>query len=90
MRARWGALVKWWRWRWEAWRAIYVMLPAAGPTAVAAAALNLAVGVLPLGFTVGTSVAIGRVAAAGHGDWGAVLAAGWTECAAGAVAGLTC
>ena len=50
------------------------MVPAAGLVAVAAAALNLVTGVLPLGFMIGTSVAIKRVTAAGHHDWGAVLA----------------
>jgi ATP-binding cassette subfamily B protein len=35
--------------------------------------LNLVIGVLPLGFVVGTSVAIGRLAGAGRGSWGGVL-----------------
>jgi ATP-binding cassette subfamily B protein len=56
------------------------MVPAAGAVAVAAVVLNLVVGVLPLGFAIGTSVAIERVAAAGRalsadGRWGVVLAA---------------
>ena len=68
-------LIDWWRWRWQCWRAIFVMVPAAGPVAWAAIALNLAVGVLPLGFVIGTSVAIERVTAAGRGGWGAVLTA---------------
>jgi ATP-binding cassette subfamily B protein len=56
------------------------MLPAAGPVAVAAIVLNLVVGVLPLGFAIGTSVAIERVAAAGRAlstgsRWGGVLTA---------------
>ena len=38
-------------------------------------ALNLVIGVLPLGFVIGTSVAIGRVAGAGRGTWGGVLLA---------------
>jgi ATP-binding cassette subfamily B protein len=38
-------------------------------------ALSLVIGVLPLGFVVGTSVAIGRVAAAGRVTWGGVLLA---------------
>ena len=37
--------------------------------------LNLVIGVLPLGFVVGTSVAIGRVAGAGRVVWGGVLLA---------------
>lgn len=40
---------------------------------MAAAALNLATGVLPLGFAAGTSAAIGRVAGAGRMTWGGVL-----------------
>jgi ATP-binding cassette subfamily B protein len=37
--------------------------------------LNLVIGVLPLGFVIGTSVAIGRVAGAGKSAWGGVLLA---------------
>jgi ATP-binding cassette, subfamily B, bacterial len=37
--------------------------------------LNLVIGVLPLGFVVGTSVAIGRAAGAGRVIWGGVLLA---------------
>ena len=37
--------------------------------------LNLVIGVLPLGFVVGTSVAIGRVAGAGRAIWGGILPA---------------
>ena len=37
--------------------------------------LNLLIGVLPLGFVIGTSVAIGRVAGAGRGTGGGVLLA---------------
>ena len=47
----------------------------AGRVAVAAIVLNLVIGVLPLGFVIGTSVAIGRVAGAGRGIWGGVLLA---------------
>jgi ATP-binding cassette, subfamily B, bacterial len=47
----------------------------AGRVAVAALVLNLVIGVLPLGFVVGTSVAIGRVAEVGRGIWGGVLLA---------------
>ena len=35
--------------------------------------LNLVVGVMPLGFVIGTSVAIERVAGAGKNVWGGVL-----------------
>jgi hypothetical protein len=38
--------------------------------------LNLVIGVLPLGFALGTSEAIGRVAGAARGIWGGVLL-GW-------------
>ena len=37
--------------------------------------LNLVIGVLPLGFVIGTSEAIGRVARTGRGIWGGVLLA---------------
>jgi len=47
----------------------------AGRVAVAAMVLNLVIGMLPLGFVVGTSEAIGRVAGAGRGSWGGVLLA---------------
>jgi ATP-binding cassette subfamily B protein len=47
----------------------------AGRVAVAAIVLNLVLGVLPLGFVVGTSVAIGRVAEAGRATWGEILLA---------------
>ena len=47
----------------------------AGRVAVAALVLNLVIGVLPLGFAVGTSVAIGRATEAGRGIWGGVLLA---------------
>jgi ATP-binding cassette, subfamily B, bacterial len=66
---------RWWRWRRQGWLAIIAIIPAAGPSAAAAIALNLVTGVLPLGFMIGTSVAIERVTAAGHSDWGAILAA---------------
>jgi ATP-binding cassette, subfamily B, bacterial len=51
------------------------MFPVAGRVAVAAMVLNLVIGVLPLGFVAGTSVAIGRVAGAGRVIWGGVLLA---------------
>jgi hypothetical protein len=41
----------------------------AGRVTVAAIMLNLVIGVLPLGFVVGTSEAIGRVAGAGKSVW---------------------
>ncbi len=44
--------------------------------------LNLVIGVLPLGFVIGTSVAIGRVTGAGRGIWGAVLPAAGLAAAA--------
>jgi ATP-binding cassette subfamily B protein len=47
----------------------------AGRVAVAAMVLNLVIGVLPPGFVLGTSEAIGRVAGAGRGIWGGVLLA---------------
>jgi ATP-binding cassette subfamily B protein len=68
-------LIGWWRRRWEGWQEIIVMVPAAGPVAVVAIVLNLVTGMLPLGFMIGTSVAIERVTAAGHDDWGAAVAA---------------
>jgi len=66
---------RWWRGRWRSWWPIIGLLPVAGPVAVAAMVLNLVLGVLPVGFVIGTSVAIGRVAEAGKGIWGAVLLA---------------
>jgi ATP-binding cassette, subfamily B, bacterial len=66
---------KWRRGRWRSWWSIIWLLPAAGRVAVAAMVLNLVIGVLPLGFVIGTSVAIGRVAGVGRGIWGGVLPA---------------
>jgi ATP-binding cassette, subfamily B, bacterial len=63
----------WWRGRWRSWWSIILLLPVAGRVAVAAMVLNLVIGVLPLGFVVGTSEAIGRAAGAGRGIWGGVL-----------------
>jgi ATP-binding cassette, subfamily B, bacterial len=72
-------IVKWWAERSRSWRSIIRMVPVAGRVAPAAVVLNLVIGVLPLGFVVGTSVAIERVAAAGQppagGRWGGVLIA---------------
>jgi ATP-binding cassette subfamily B protein len=48
-------------------------VPRAGRVAVVAIPLNLLIGVLPLGFVIGTSVAVERVA--GGGSWRAVLIA---------------
>jgi ATP-binding cassette subfamily B protein len=59
----------------RSWWSIIRLLPVAGRVAVAALVLNLVTGVLPLGFVVGTSEAIGRVAGAGRGAWGGVLLA---------------
>jgi len=47
----------------------------AGRVALASIALNLVIGLLPLGFVIGTSAAIGRVAGGGSGIWGGVLLA---------------
>src|SRR4051794_33357182 len=57
------------------WWSIIGLLPVAGPVAVVAMGLNLLIGVLPLGFVIGTSVAVERVAGDGRGAWGAVLVA---------------
>lgn len=51
--------------RWRSWWSIIRLLPVAGRVAVAAMVLNLVIGVLSLGFVIGTSVAIGRVAGTG-------------------------
>jgi ATP-binding cassette subfamily B protein len=75
MTVRWTVWARWWRGRWRSWQAIIRLLPVAGRVAVAAVALNLVIGVLPLGFVIGTSVAVGLVAGAGRGDWGEVLVA---------------
>jgi ATP-binding cassette subfamily B protein len=58
----------------QRWWSIIRLVPVAGRVAVVAVALNLLIGVLPLGFVIGTSVAIGRVAV-GRGVWGGVLVA---------------
>jgi len=73
--ARWNRLARWWLGRCRGWQEIIRMLPAAGPAAVAAITLNLIVGVLPLGFMIGTSVAIERVTSAGRAGWSTALAA---------------
>jgi ATP-binding cassette, subfamily B, bacterial len=72
--------VRWWLGRWRSWWSIIRLVPLAGRIVVAALVLNLVIGVLPLGFIVGTSVAIDRVAAAGRplaagGRWSGVLVA---------------
>jgi ATP-binding cassette subfamily B protein len=66
---------RWWRGRWRGWWSIIRLLPVAGRVAIAAMALNLVIGVLPLGLVIGTSVALGRVAGAGRGIGGGVLLA---------------
>src|ERR1700712_2035247 len=58
----------------QRWWSIIRLVPVAGRVAAVAIALNLVIGVLPLGFVIGTSVAIGRVAP-GTGVWGGVLVA---------------
>jgi ATP-binding cassette, subfamily B, bacterial len=68
---------RWWLGRWRSWWSIIRLLPIAGPAAAIAIALNLVIGVLPLGFVIGTSVAIERVTATGLRAWsGVLLAAG--------------
>ena len=57
----------------QSWWSIVRLLPVAGRVAAAAMGLNLGIGLLPLGFVIGTSVAIARVAAGG--SWAAVLLA---------------
>jgi len=71
--ARWAGRARWWRGRWRSWWSIIQLVPAAGWVAVAAIVLNLVIGLLPLGFVIGTSVAIGQVAGAGRGVSGGVL-----------------
>ena len=58
----------------RSWWSIIRLLPVAGRVAATAVVLNLVIGVLPLGFVIGTSVAVGRVAP-GTGSWGGVLVA---------------
>lgn len=73
----WGG---WWQGRWRSWCSIIRLVPLGGRVAVAAIVLNFIVGLLPLGFVIGTSVAIERVAVAGRmpgagSGWGDVLPA---------------
>jgi ATP-binding cassette, subfamily B, bacterial len=63
-----------WR-RWRGWWSIIRLLPVAGRVTGVAMALNLLIGVLPLGFVIGTSVAVERVGRVGRGVWGGVLLA---------------
>ena len=68
----------WGRERWDSWWSIIRILPRAGRVVTVAALVNLVIGLLPLGFVIATSVAIGRVPALGQPDrdaWGPVLAA---------------
>jgi ATP-binding cassette subfamily B protein len=57
------------------WWGIVRLVPVAGRVAVVATMLNLVIGVLPLGFVIGTSVAVERVTGTGPGVWGGVLLA---------------
>jgi ATP-binding cassette subfamily B protein len=59
----------------RSWWSIIRLLPVAGRVAVVATALNLLIGVLPLGFVIGTSVAVERVVGAAKGG-GVLLAVG--------------
>jgi ATP-binding cassette subfamily B protein len=65
---------KWLPGRWRNWRSIIRLVPVAGRVAAVAIVLNLLIGVLPLGFVIGTSAAIGRVTA-DSGTWRGVLVA---------------
>ncbi|MEV6850950.1 ABC transporter ATP-binding protein [Actinoplanes sp. NPDC051411] len=56
----------------HSWLRIIRLLPVAGPVTIVAAALNLLIGLLPLGFVIGTSVAVDRVAGTGRGIWAGV------------------
>ncbi len=67
---------RWWRGRWRSWWSIIRLLPAASRVAVAAMLLNLVTGLLPLGFAIGTSVAIGRVTGDERIRGGVLLAVG--------------
>jgi ATP-binding cassette subfamily B protein len=62
-------------WSRRRWLSIIRLLPVAGRVVVLAVALNLLIGLLPLGFVIGTSVAVDRVAGAGRGIWAGVLPA---------------
>jgi ATP-binding cassette subfamily B protein len=74
MTVSWARPAKWLQGRWRSWWSIIRLVPVAGRVAAVAMMLNLVIGVLPLGFVIGTSVAIGRVAV-GRGSWGGVLVA---------------
>ena len=68
----------WGKKRWDSWWSIIRILPRAGQVVTVAALVNLVIGLLPLGFVIATSVAIGRVPALGQpyrDAWGPVLAA---------------
>ena len=58
----------------QSWWSLIRLLPLAGPVAAVAMVLNLLIGLLPLGFVIGTSVAIERVAV-GKDTWAGVLVA---------------
>ena len=68
-------LTRWWQGRWRSWWPVIRLVPVAGRAAASAVVLNLVVGVLPLGFVVGTSVAIDRVTSSGTNTWDGVLLA---------------
>ena len=76
-----GRLSSWLAERARSWLSIVQVLPTAGrPLLVGAVALNLAIGLLPLGFVVATSVAVQRaeeLVPGRHGSatWGAAVAA---------------
>ncbi len=70
----WARPAKWLQGRWRSWWSIIRLFPVAGRVAAVAMMLNLVIGVLPLGFVISTSVAIGRVAV-GTSIWGGVLGA---------------
>jgi ATP-binding cassette subfamily B protein len=72
---RWTLWATWWRDRRRSWWSIIRLLPVAGPVAVVAMALNLAIGVLPFGFVIGTSVAVERATRARPDVWAGVLIA---------------
>ena len=58
--------VSWCSGRWRSWRSILKLVPVAGWPVIVAALGNLIVGVLPIGFVIGTSVAMERIPAIRH------------------------
>ncbi len=61
----WVSWVSWCAGRWRSWRSIINLLPVAGWPVTIAAVGNLLIGVLPIGFVIGTSVAMERIPAIG-------------------------